>query len=151
MLGIIDVSSDRVLSKLIFCIFFWTFTSVAGNCSTLNPLIKISIEKPAEITIEAEMPQPGREWSFRNAYAGALDLGDRIDKFEVLGNAQDKLMVRKITAGEYRTEQPAERFRYTVNALPRGAAEIAHDHPLQRSEGTAFLPRRGASPRKAWA
>ncbi|HSE21456.1 MAG TPA: hypothetical protein VLB68_07340 [Pyrinomonadaceae bacterium] len=85
------------------------------------------------------MPQPGREWSFRNAYAGALNLGDRIDKFEVLDAAQEILPVRKITAGEYRTDQRAQRIRYTINASSRAASEVAHITWLSEDYGCLLL------------
>jgi len=139
MLGIVDLFSERTLCKLICGLIFLTFPTVAVHCTNLKPLVKISIERPSEVTIEAEMPQPGREWSFRNAYAGALNLGDRIDKFEVLGPAQEILPVRRITAGEYRTDQLVQRFRYTVNASSRGAAEVAHVTWLSDDYGCLLL------------
>jgi len=128
-----------MLCKLICCLIFVTFSSVAGNCTTLKPIIKISIEKPSDLTIEAEMPQPVREWSFRNAYAGALNLGERIDNFEVLNTAQEVLPVRKITAGEYRTDQPAQLIRYTINASSRAASEVAHVTWLSEDYGCLML------------
>jgi hypothetical protein len=128
-----------MLCKLIFCLIFLTFPTVLGNCATLNPTIKISIKEPSDLTIEAEMPQPGREWSFRNAYAGALNLADRIDNFEVLDTAQEILPVRKMTAGEYRTDQPAQRIRYTINASSRAASEVAHVTWLSADYGCLLL------------
>src|SRR5512147_861237 len=125
MLGLSDGSSPRMLFKLICLISFLSFNVVAGRCEPLKPLVNISIDNPSKITIEAQMPKPGREWSFRNAYAGALNLADRIDNFEVIGATGESLTIRKVTVGEYRSDQPAQSFRYTVIASSRGVAEVS--------------------------
>jgi predicted metalloprotease with PDZ domain len=128
-----------MLFKLICLISFLTFNVSAGRCESLHPLVKISIEKTSEITIEAEMPQPSREWSFRNAYAGALNLADRIDNFEAIGIAKELLPVRKVTIGEYRSDQTAESIRYKVNATSRGVAEISRVSWLNQAYGCLML------------
>ena len=85
------------------------------------------------------MPQQGREWSFRNAYANALNLADRIDNFEAIGVAKELLIIRKMTVGEYRSDQMVERVRYTVNATSRGVGEVTHVTWLNEEYGCLML------------
>jgi len=128
-----------MIIKLICLISFLVCNFTLGRSETLSPLVKISIAEPSEITIEAEMPQPGGEWSFPNAYAGAFNLADRIDKFEAIGVPEKLLSVRKVTVGEYRSDQAASRFRYKINATSRGVSEVSHVTWLNAKYGCLML------------
>jgi len=139
MFGLETCSSQLMIIKLICLISFLVCNFTLGRSETLSPLVKISIAEPSEITIEAEMPQPGVEWSFPNAYAGAFNLADRIDKFEASGVSEKLLSVRKVTVGEYRSDQAASRFRYKINAASRGVSEVSHVTWLNSKYGCLML------------
>ena len=47
----------------------------------------ISVPTTGEVRVEAELPAPGRSWSFRNAYASALGIAERIEDFRASGES----------------------------------------------------------------
>ncbi|HEX5833096.1 MAG TPA: hypothetical protein VFY34_04545, partial [Pyrinomonadaceae bacterium] len=63
---------------------FWAgvlgVSSAAAN-DPWGPKVKISVSSPAEVRIRIESLSPSTQWSFLNAYAGAVGLGERIEQF----------------------------------------------------------------------
>jgi hypothetical protein len=57
---------------------------------------------------------PGRSWSFRNAYASALGLAERVEVFQAFGESGQDARVKKSAVGEFRSELDATRISYTV-------------------------------------
>ena len=85
--------------------------------------VTISIPATGQIKIEAEFSKPARSWSFRNAYASALGLAERIEDFQAFGDAGQDARVKKSAVGEFRSELDATRISYTVKlSAPRSAA-----------------------------
>lgn len=91
---------------------------------------KITVSSPNEIAIEANLVVPSRSWSFRNAYAGALGIADRIDGFRANG-----ALARKIAVGEFRSEQNAGRIDYLVRVRRPSPADVAHVTWLTQDHG----------------
>src|SRR6185503_5439400 len=69
--------------KTQFCaVIFVLWTSLFGAVSSeAKPQLKITVVSAGEVRIRADSLPPGREWSFRNAYAGVLGLAERIEQF----------------------------------------------------------------------
>jgi hypothetical protein len=92
--------------------------------------VRISVSSPDEIVVQAESSVPLRSWSFRNAYAGVLGIGERVERFR----ANDS-ETRKTAAGEFRSDVETTRISYALR-LPRpSAAEIAHVTWLTEDHG----------------
>ena len=102
-----------------------TFANVQGH--TLRAKVTIASSRPAEIRIQIDSDTAAQEWSFRNAYAGVLTLGERIERFEAIGKTGESLPVRKIAAGEYRSDEKVTRVSYNVRLLlPSRPGDLAH-------------------------
>jgi hypothetical protein len=99
---------------------FLLLTSGSAHAQT-HTRVKITVSAPNEIHVEADLSVPSRSWSFRNAYAGALGIAERIDGFRANG-----ALARKLTVGEFRTEQNAGKIDYIVRVRHPSAAHVAH-------------------------
>jgi len=87
----------------------------------VRDLVTISITKPDEIKVEAELSTPMRSWSFRNAYAGVLGIAERVQSFQ----AADAV-VEKAATGEFRSDRTASRISYTVKLPKPTLADVTH-------------------------
>lgn len=83
--------------------------------------VKISITKPGEIKVEAELSTAVNSWSFRNAYAGVLGVAERISDFQAQG-----AVVKKIVTGEFQSDLKASKISYTVKLSEPTAADVSH-------------------------
>lgn len=92
--------------------------------------VKITVSPANEISIEADLAVPSRSWSFRNAHAGVLGIAERIDGFRANG-----ALARKLTVGEFRSEQNAGRIDYIVRVRRPSPADVAHVTWLTEDHG----------------
>jgi hypothetical protein len=83
------------------------------------------------------MLAPRRAWSFRNAYAGVLGLGERVGQFRAFGPAE--ISVKKIVAGEFRSEVHATAIDYVVSLPTASAADVAHVSWIAGESGFLML------------
>ena len=58
---------------------------------------------------------PATAWSFRDSYAGVLNLGSRIEGLRLFDAAGTEVPNRKIAPGQFQASAPATRFHYEVN------------------------------------
>lgn len=79
--------------------------------------ITISIPNPGEIKVEAELT-PARSWSFRNAYADALGIAERVEGFRAFTESGKEVGSRKIATGEFRSDLDVSRISYSVKLSP---------------------------------
>lgn len=114
-----------------------------GVCGVITgaakPEVKITVSSPAEIRIQIESLPPSREWSFRNAYAGVLGLGERVGQFRAFGTGAEDLDAKKIATGEFRTTASAGRIEYMVKLPPPGAGDVAHVSWIAGESGFLML------------
>lgn len=92
--------------------------------------VKITVNSPEEIAIQAHLFSPSRMWSFRNAYAGILKIAERIDRFRANG-----VYVRMIAMGEFRSSKDATQIDYVVRFRRPSPAEVAHVSWLTEDHG----------------
>ena len=92
-----------------------------GAQGNVRSRVTISITKPGEIKIEAELSRPLNSWSFRNAYAGVLGIAERVDAFR----AQDAF-VKKAATGEFRSDRGVSKISYTVKLSEPTIADVSH-------------------------
>jgi len=97
-------------------VLFCSFTPIV-RARQRSVIIRVAADFPKRAVIEV-VGAPSRIWSFRNSYAGVLELGSRIEGFRVFNAAGGEIPVRKIAPGQFETNTPATRFRYEVNLTP---------------------------------
>jgi predicted metalloprotease with PDZ domain len=136
-------SQRRIARKKILLIVSWSvfllcasFTAAHGQ--TLKARITISSSAPALVRIDAESVKSAQSWSFRNAYAGVLGLGERIERLDAVSDRGETVPVRKIAAGEFRSTVRVAKFGYSVN-LPRSAHSNEMSHASWLMDGYGFL------------
>ena len=88
--------------------------------------VKITVSSPAEVKIRIESLSPGSEWSFRNAYAGVLDLGQRVEQFHAFAPDGTDANAKKIAPGEFRSQFVATQIEYEVKLPAPRASDVAH-------------------------
>ena len=118
----------RRVSKTQFCIAvlgLWFGVLGVVSCAA-GPKVKIAVSSSPEIKVRIESLSPGREWSFRNAYAGVLGLAERVEQFRAFGPDGTDLNAKKIVTGEFRSNVGAVAIEYVVKLPVPGAADVAH-------------------------
>ena len=104
-----------------------------------NTRVTISIPTSGQIKVEAELSSPGRSWSFRNAYAGALGLAERVEEFQAFGDSGKDARVKKSATGEFRSDLDATKITYVVRLSNPRAAHIQHASWLAEDRGFLML------------
>jgi hypothetical protein len=98
---------------------------------------------------------PASEWSFRDSYAGVMNLGSRIEGLRLFDAAGAEVPNRKIAPGQFKATGPATRFHYEAQlSTPARAADASRVSWLTSERGLLMLrdllPRRssgaGANP-----
>ena len=96
----------------------------------------MAIAQPAKVEIRVLPGGAGRiivegscaptdTWSFRDSYAGVMNLGNRVDALALSDAAGAPISNRKIAPGQFKAAAPATRFRYEVSLAPTGRASDA--------------------------
>ena len=96
--------------------------------------VTISFPNSGELKIEADQHQPAHEWSFRNSYANALGIAERIHDFKAFGAA-----INRIAVGEYRSNQPANKIAYSVKLSTPISTGWSHVSWLAEDRGYLML------------
>jgi len=94
----------------------------------------ISVIGPSEVGVQIDLGTPSNSWSFRNAYAGALDLAKRIENVQAR-RANELIPVKTVAAGEFRSEATANSLSYTVKIPPGRPGDLAHISWLTKDRG----------------
>ena len=101
----------------------WRLCVFAGKCIVIllcagtlraQSQLTVSIPTTGEIKVEATLSAPARSWSFRNAYASALGIAERVGDFRAFGESGQDAQVKKRSIGEFRSELDATKISYTV-------------------------------------
>lgn len=125
---------------VVFALWVGVFGVAAGHASgAAHPEVKIAVSSPPEIKIRIESLSPGREWSFRNAYAGVLGLAERVEQFRAFAPDGTDLNAKKIATGEFRSNAGAVTIEYVVKLPPPGAGDVAHVSWIAGESGLLML------------
>ena len=95
----------------------------------------ISIPTAGQLRVEADLSGPARSWSFRNAYASALGLAERVEDFRAFGESGQDAQVKKSAVGEFRSELDATRITYTVKLSNPRKEHVPHVSWLEGDRG----------------
>src|SRR5258706_8951231 len=83
---------------------------------------------------------PAAEWSFRDSYAGVLNLGSRIEGLRLFDAAGVEVSNRKIAPGQFKATAPATRFHYEAKLpTPARAADASRVSWLNSERGLLML------------
>ncbi|HEY6804326.1 MAG TPA: hypothetical protein VI306_12150 [Pyrinomonadaceae bacterium] len=108
------------------------------SISAQNSKATITITGNSELRIQLKQELPGNTWSFVNAYAGAVGLGERIKTFSAF-NSNQPVTTKQVAAGEYRSETTADTISYTIQIAPQRPGDLAHISWLTRDHGVLML------------
>lgn len=117
----------------------------AGNINTLHAQsldarISIVSLSPARVKVEGVRASSASQWSFRNAYAGIIGLGERIENLRLADAAGANVPVQKLAPGEYEATGAAERFTYDIRLeAPVRPTDAAYISWLTNERGCLML------------
>ena len=106
-----------------------------ASIASAQTRVTISIPNPGELKIEADKLPPSHTWSFRNAYANALGIAERIHEFEAFEDRE----VKKIALGEYRSNLAADKIAYSVRLATPISTGWSHVSWLSEDRGYLML------------
>jgi len=145
VLVVLDSGSGGIVLRRVvktqFCtVVLGVWTGVFGlGSGEATPQVKVRVGLPAEIRIRVESLPPGREWSFRNAYAGVLGIAERVEQFQAVGVNGDAVAAKKITVGEFRSERDVTAISYLVRLPPPRASDVSHVSWIAGKSGFLML------------
>ncbi|MGB9181499.1 MAG: hypothetical protein WCB68_19880 [Pyrinomonadaceae bacterium] len=93
------------------------FTGKADG-QTQSARITLLSTSPARVRVEGASATGEKVWSFRNAYAGILGLGERIESLSLRDQKGASVVVKRIAPGEYEAASDAAQFSYEVKLDP---------------------------------
>mgnify|MGYP003577357724 FL=1 len=130
--GIVLTAPRKTQSGIIvlgLCAVFICLTSIEARAQALTR-VRITVSSTEEVIVQAHLFSPSRMWSFRNAYASALRIAERIDRFRANG-----VYVRMVTMGEFRSSNDATEIEYNVRLRRPSPADVAHVSWLTEDHG----------------
>ena len=131
LIAALKTQSSVVILGVLACFICLTCVNVHAQTQTR---VRITVSSVNEIAVHAELAVPSRSWSFRNAYAGAFGLADRIEQFRANNRA-----ARKIAVGEYRFEENAGTIDYVVRVRRPSPGDVAHVTWLREDHGVLMF------------
>jgi predicted metalloprotease with PDZ domain len=112
----------------------------SAQAQTLSARISVISITPGRIKIDAQLPGATSRLSFRNAYAGVLGLGERIEILEGIKSDGGRVRVQKLAPGEFQSTEDFSRVTYEVNlAIPLRSADLSHVSSLNSEQGILML------------
>lgn len=127
---------------VISCVLFLLMTvAQTGVCAPREEIhITVVSASPPRLRIEGKRDVATRIWSFRNAYAGLLGLGERIENLSLTDATGTIVPVRKLAPGEYEAAQEAVGWIYDVRLDPPSlAADSANVSWITADRGFLML------------
>lgn len=112
--SLVGLTRSTVASSALLLLIF------AGSAfgQTQRARITLLSTSPARVRIEGVSATATKVWSFRNAYAGILGIGERIESFNLKDEKGASVAVKRIAAGEYEAASDAAQFSYEVKLEP---------------------------------
>lgn len=95
---------------------------LVGSVSAQTPMSNVSVTidgSRARVSLKSSVGS--KQWSFLNAYAGALDLGERVQDFST-----NAAKVRRLASGEFESESEVSEVNYVVRLDKVRPGDLAH-------------------------
>ncbi len=126
--------------SLLFAAMLMILSAGAVQAESLKARITVLSVAPARVRVEGERSVATRVWSFRNVYAGVMNLGERIEKLTLADSNGLDVPVRRLAPGEYQAASAATRFVYEMKLdAPLWETEAAHVSWLTNERGFLML------------
>jgi hypothetical protein len=128
----------HVVLTLIFIALLSCITSTVSAQQT-KVVIRVLPDPDGRVVVEGSCA-PDTVWSFRDSYAGILNLGSRVEGLKLFDAAGTEITARKIAPGQFQAASPASKFRYEVSlAPPVRTADAAKVSWLNSDRGLLML------------
>jgi predicted metalloprotease with PDZ domain len=128
----LDVWRQRLLLTALLIVV----SAGAALGESLKAEISVLSVAPARVRITGERSLPTRVWSFRNVYASAMNLGERIEKLTLADANGVDVSVRKLAPGQFEAASAATRFVYEMKLdAPLFEGDAAHVSWLTEERG----------------
>lgn len=116
------------------------FSAGVADGESLKAEITVLSVAPARVRIVGERSTPTRAWSFRNVYASAMNLGERIEKLTLADTNGSDVPARKLAPGEFEAATAATRFVYELKLdAPLFEGDAAHVSWLTNERGFLMM------------
>ena len=130
----------HVTAVTILLLILTALNTAEINAQSLKAHINVISLSPVRVKVEGGRATETRVWSFRNAYAGLIGLGERIENLTLADVSGVNVPVRKLAPGEYQAASAAMRFSYEVNMeAPPQVAGAAYVSWLTGAHGFLML------------
>lgn len=131
--------SGRYRASTLCCVaLLFCMTSIVAAQQT-KVVIRVLPDSSGRAVIEGSCA-PTTVWSFRDSYAGVLNLGSRVEGLRLFDAAGTEIPNRKIAPGQFQAAASASRFRYEVTLPPPvRAADAARVSWLNSERGLLML------------
>lgn len=93
-------------------------SAAAASAQSLDVKIRVVATSPALVHVEGRMHGGTSSWSFRNFYAGASGLAERVGNLALADEAGAPVAVKKLAPGEFSAAKPATQFSYDIKLDP---------------------------------
>jgi predicted metalloprotease with PDZ domain len=103
-----------VRMRLVIALSFISLCAYAAQAQKTEVRVRVLSTAPARAIVEGELRPATKSWAFRNAYAGMVGIGERIENLSLTNARGAKVAVRKTAPGEYEAAEEATRFSYEV-------------------------------------
>jgi predicted metalloprotease with PDZ domain len=132
-----DIARRRFRLSFLGCaLFLMMFTSLEAKAQTVSARISVVSLAPPRVRIEAEQTNGSKVWSFRNAYAGLIGLGERIENLSLYDAQGGEVAARKLAPGEYEAARDATKVSYELKLdPPRETNDTAHISWISATRG----------------
>jgi len=111
-----------VRPSLIF--LFVAAVAAMGRAQSMSVSVDVLPGAPGRLLMQGSGP-PRQTWSFRDAYAGVLGLGNRVRGFQLFDAQGKQIAVRRIAPGQFEASEPASNFKYEIELASTARASDA--------------------------
>ncbi|HKP73370.1 MAG TPA: hypothetical protein VJT82_10565, partial [Pyrinomonadaceae bacterium] len=131
---------SRPCFRLCLIMLLTLFASLPTLAQNIEARISVVSLTPPRVRVEVDRSSATKAWSFRNAYAGLLGLGERIEKLSFADAQGAEIAARKLAAGEYEAAREATKVSYEIRLDPPPASDAAaHVSWLTLARGVLML------------
>ena len=130
--------SAYVPAFLVFTAVLMNGTSVFGQERRVSS-VQIKVVLPAQAVVSINYAVPTGRWSFRNSYARAVGLAERIEDLQATAGNGEPVNVQKLVAGEFQSHPQATNINYRVKLSKPDAVNTPHVSWLTADYGLLML------------
>ncbi len=133
-----QVVSGSIRRLALFCLAVCALalSPVAARAQTTEAHFSVISLNPPRLKVEGRRAAGAKAWSFRNAYAGLIGLGERIENLALVDGQGREVVARKLAAGEYEAARAAVGFSYEIKLdAPTSTNDAAHVSWLTPTRG----------------